>query len=144
MNDQLVKLLSSVHTAAFRLTRGVVGRRLADNDMLLLTTTGRRTGSRHTVPLLYLVEGGLVVIVASYGGRPDHPDWYRNLLANPDAVVQIGRRRRSVVARTMSADERAKWWPRAVSAYGDYAVYQSRTSREIPLVALEQAAADSP
>ncbi len=144
MNDRLVKLLSSAHTTAFRLTRGVVGRRLVDNDMLLLTTMGRRTGAKHTVPLLYLEEEDVVVIIASYGGRPHHPDWYRNLMASPEATVQIGHRLRAVVARTMNEFERAEWWPRVVAAYGDYDVYQRRTSREIPLVALEPASVGIP
>lgn len=137
VRDGTVKLLSAVHTAVYRATRGAVGRRLVDNDMCLLTTTGRRSGSRHTVPLLYLRDRDRFVVIASYGGRPHHPDWYHNLLADPDASLQVGTRSLPVRARTADAPERTEWWPRIVEAYGDYAVYQARTERQIPVVFLE-------
>lgn len=137
MNDRLVKWLSAAHTTLFKATGGVVGRRLVNNDMLLLTTYGRRTGQPHTVPLLYLDDGDPLVVIASYGGRPEHPDWYRNLVANPDAQVQVGGRTRLVTARTMDESERSHWWPRVVAAYGDYEAYQDRTARTIPLVVLD-------
>ncbi len=104
--------------------------------MCLLTTTGRRTGKRHTVPLLYLRDGASVVVIASYGGRRHHPQWYQNLVAEPAAELQILDKRLQVTARTAGAAERAQWWPRIVTAYSDYAVYQSRTDREIPIVFL--------
>jgi len=102
--------------------------------MLLLSTTGRNTGSRHTVPLLYLTNGNSLVVVASYGGRPNHPEWYRNLLADPVASVQILGEQRAVEATTMTDHERSEWWPKVVEAYSDYATYQTRTDRVIPLV----------
>lgn len=105
--------------------------------MLLLTTTGRTTGRQHTVPLLYLRDGDRLVVIASYGGRPNHPEWYRNLLADPNATVQILEETRPVQATTMTPEERSVWWPRVVAAYGDYAGYQSRTDREIPVVWLD-------
>lgn len=137
MHDTAVKVLSRLHAVAYRATGGVVGRRLVDNDMLLLTTTGRMTGRPHTVPLLYLREDERLVVIASYGGRPDHPEWYRNLVNEPTVTVQVDGRRSSMVATTMSADERSAWWPRIVDAWHDYATYQSRTSREIPVVWLD-------
>ncbi len=136
MRDLNVKLLSRLHTALYRLTGGRVGRRLVDNDMLLLTTTGRRSGTEHTVPLLYLRDGDDLVVIASYGGRPNHPEWYRNLLTNPRATVQILGETFPVRATTMTPQERSEWWPRVVDAYSDYAEYQSRTTREIPVVRL--------
>ncbi len=136
MRDLNVKLLSRLHAAVYRATGGRIGRRLVDNDMLLLTTTGRISGRPHTVPLLYLRDGEDLVVIASYGGRPQHPEWYRNLLSDPVATVQILGERRSVRAETMAEDERSAWWPRIVAAYGDYAVYQSRTDRTIPVVRL--------
>jgi deazaflavin-dependent oxidoreductase (nitroreductase family) len=105
--------------------------------MLLLTTRGHRTGEDHTVPLLYLRDGDRYVVVASYGGRPDHPTWYDNLVAEPRVRVQVRSRRLTMVARTAGIDERKQLWPRIVAAYGDYAVYQSRTDREIPVIVLD-------
>lgn len=137
MNDRLVKTLSQLHTAIFRVTDGRIGRRLVDNDMLLLTTIGARTGRPHTVPLLYLRVGERVVVIASYGGRPDNPQWYENLCSNERAEVRIAGDRFDVVASTMEGDDRSAWWPKVVDAYDDYAAYQRRTEREIPLVWLD-------
>jgi F420H(2)-dependent quinone reductase len=137
VRDGTVKFLSAVHTAVYRATAGRIGRRLVDNDMGLLTTTGRASGSAHTVPLLYLDDGERFVVIASYGGRAHHPDWYLNLLTDPAATLQIRGRSFPVTARIADAGERAAWWPRIVDAYGDYAVYQARTSRQIPVVFLE-------
>jgi deazaflavin-dependent oxidoreductase (nitroreductase family) len=120
------------------MTNGQIGRRLVDNDMLLLTTVGRRTGAEHTVPLLFLRDDHRLLVIASYGGRPEHPEWYRNLVVHPQASVQILGDRIAVVATTMTEDERVSWWPRVVDAYSDYAVYQSRTDRQIPMVWLDQ------
>lgn len=134
MNDRTVKTLSKLHAIAYRVTGGMVGRRLADNDMILLTTRGALTGSAHTVPLLCLHDDDRLIVVASYGGRPDHPQWYRNLVAHPAATVQIGRTTTGFTASTMEAPDRTRWWPMVVEAFSDYATYQSRTEREIPLV----------
>ena len=78
------------------------------------------------------------MIVASKGGYPKHPAWFHNLRANPDTTVQIGSERRPVHARVATPDERKRLWPKVVDAYGDYARYQQRTEREIPLVILER------
>lgn len=142
MRDATVKRLSSLHALLYRTTNGRIGRRLVDNDMLLLTTVGRRTGTEHTVPLLYLSEGRRLVVIASYGGRPGHPEWYRNLESHPQASVQILGRRIEVEAATMTDAEHTEWWPRIVDAYSDYAVYQSRTDRQIPVVWLDRASTD--
>jgi deazaflavin-dependent oxidoreductase (nitroreductase family) len=129
--------MSSWHRVLYRVTGGVIGRRLVDNDILLLTTRGRVTGREHTVPLLYLRDGESLVVIASYGGRDRHPGWYLNLFADPSVTAQTGRDRRSFQARTATEEEREMWWPRVVAAYSDYAVYQSRTERQIPVVMLE-------
>lgn len=139
MRDASVRRWSRVHVHLYRFTRGVLGRRLVDNDMLLLTTRGHRTGRVHTVPLLYLRDDESLVIIASYGGRPHHPSWYTNLLVMPEVEVQIGSRREPRRARTANAAERAAWWPRIEDAYEGYETYQSRTQREIPVVFLEPA-----
>lgn len=137
MRDSAVKRWSAVHRTLYRLTRGVIGRRLVDNDMLLLTTEGHVTGAPHTVPLLYLRNSESLVVVASYGGRPRHPAWYQNLVANPVVEVQVNGTKHRMRARTATPEERRRWWPRIEDAYSGYRVYQSRTGREIPVVFLE-------
>ncbi len=105
--------------------------------MLLLTTTGRKTGQDHTVPLLYLTDDERLVVIASYGGREYYPAWYLNLVDNPVVTAQLLGRTLEMVARVAHHDERQEWWPRIVDAYDGYRVYQSRTKREIPVVFLE-------
>lgn len=136
MRDRTAKRLSKLHAVLYRLTRGKVGRRLVSNDMLLLATVGAKTGRRHTRPLLYLRDGETLVVIASWGGRPHHPDWYVNLLAHPDAEVQVDGRKWPVRARTATPEEREIWWPRILDAYRGYSVYQSHTDRVIPVVFL--------
>lgn len=134
-----IRAISGIHRVLFRATRGRLGRRLARHDMLLLTTAGRTSGQPHTVPLLYLRVKGEFAVIASYGGHPRHPDWYRNLLVEPRAEAQVDGDRFSVVARTAEGGERKRLWALAVAEYPGYAEYQSRTDRLIPVVLLRQA-----
>lgn len=137
MQDATARRLSTFHTALYRLTGGRLGTRLVDNDMLLLTTTGRRSGKRHTVPLLYLRDGAGYVVIASWGGRDAPPHWYLNLTADPMVEIQIGNE--ALTARAVEVDPAARdaWWPRIVEAYEGYATYQARTDRVIPVILLE-------
>lgn len=137
MRDATARRLSRLHASLYRATRGRIGGRLVNNDMLLLTTKGHSSGRAHTVPLLYLAHGSTLLVIASWGGRDYHPDWYLNLVTHPQAVVNVNGSRRAVVARTASEEEREVWWPRVKEAYGGYEVYQDRTDRQIPLVFLE-------
>lgn len=137
MRDSSVKWWSRLHATVFRSSGGRLGRRLVGNDMLLLTTTGRSSRRPHRVPLLYLTDGERLVVVASYGGRDRHPDWYRNLDANPIVEVQTPHWQSVMQARTADAAERSAWWPRILTAYAGYRIYQERTDREIPVVFLE-------
>lgn len=139
MRDRTAKNLSTLHTGLFRLTGGRVGRRLVDNDMLLLTTTGRRSGKTHTVPLLYLRDKEHLVVIASWGGRDHHPHWYTNLMKDPAATVQIDGRHLDVQAATADREQRARLWPQVLDAYDGYREYQNRTDREIPIVILSPA-----
>ena len=125
---------TSAHTAIYR--RFGRARRIGDTPILLLTTTGRKSGRRRTVPVMY-VPGEEPVLVASNGGSPSHPAWYLNLLADPRASVDVEGERREVVARTVTGEERERLWPRAVEVYPAYASYQRRTERELPVVVLE-------
>lgn len=136
MRDRTAKNFSTLHTLLFRATRGRIGRRFADNDMLLLSTKGRTTGKTHTVPLLYLRNADDLVVIASWGGRDQHPEWYLNLLENPVAHAQINGSRARVRATTADSEQRRRLWPRVLAAYDGYREYQSRTDREIPVVIL--------
>ena len=136
MHRRTVMSLSGIHAAVYRATRGGVGTRLVGNDMLLLTTTGRRSGTERSVPLLYLTDGSDYLVAASYGGRPHHPDWYLNLEHRPEAAVQVGARTLEVVASAITPAERTTWWPRFVAAYDGFDRYQHKTHRLIPVVRL--------
>jgi deazaflavin-dependent oxidoreductase (nitroreductase family) len=136
MRDKTAKNLSTIHTLFYKATRGWIGKRLVDNDMLLLSTTGRHSGKSHTVPLLYLRDGDELVVIASWGGRDQHPEWYLNLMARPQAMVQVTRFRLEVHATTADPQRRALLWPLVLQAYDGYRSYQERTNREIPVVIL--------
>ena len=147
-------LLTRAHTRLYRLTGGRFGGRLLGMQQVLLTTRGRQSGRPRTTPLSAFPLGagssagsaaatagalstGALVLVASDGGRPQHPQWYRNLLADPDVVVQRGRTPVRMRARVATDVERAELWPHVVAAYRGYADYQGRTERQIPLVICE-------
>jgi deazaflavin-dependent oxidoreductase (nitroreductase family) len=104
---------------------------------LLLEHTGRKSNRTLVSPLLYIEDGQDVIVVASQGGRDTDPQWYRNLVANPNAYIEIGSDRRAVRAVTANAEERARLWPRLVEAYADFDTYQSWADREIPVVILK-------
>ncbi|MDV8002488.1 nitroreductase family deazaflavin-dependent oxidoreductase [Rhodococcus sp. IEGM 1408] len=136
--------MSKVNTWTYRVSGGRVGGSWRVGSALrapvpvcLVTTTGRKTGEPRTVPLLHLPDGDRVLLVASQGGLPSHPQWYRNVLADPNVTVQVGRRSRTMTAREASPQERAELWPELVQRYSDFASYQSNTSRVIPVVICE-------
>jgi len=106
-------------------------------SVLLLTTTGRRTGKARTVPLTFMRDGDRLVVIASNGGMSWSPAWWRNLRENPEARVRIGRELRRVRARRGSADEQSRFWAQATRLIPAYLAYQKRTSRLIPVVILE-------
>jgi F420H(2)-dependent quinone reductase len=106
--------------------------------VVIYTTRGARSGKIRKFPLMRVEHDGAYGMVASDGGAPKHPTWYHNLRAHPDQVtVQDGERVMDGVARELSGEERAQWWERAVAAYPDYADYQTRTDREIPVFVVE-------
>jgi deazaflavin-dependent oxidoreductase (nitroreductase family) len=133
-----LKVMTKTTTWAYRVSGGRLGGRfLRGAPVMLLTTIGRRSGEPRIAPLIYLEDGDNVVTVASKGGSARHPLWYRNLQANPDVEVQIGADKRDLRARTASAEERDRLWPRLTMIYPDYDDYQARTDRDIPVVILE-------
>jgi deazaflavin-dependent oxidoreductase (nitroreductase family) len=104
---------------------------------LLLTTTGRKSGESFIFPLFYGKTGDGYIVVASKGGAPQHPGWYRNILANPDVDVQVGTAKMKARARTATGEERARLWEKALEFWPPYADYQLKTEREIPVVVLD-------
>ncbi|HET8591410.1 MAG TPA: nitroreductase family deazaflavin-dependent oxidoreductase [Nakamurella sp.] len=118
---------------------GLEGTTMRGMPVVVLTMRGARTGKTRKVPLMRVEHDGRYAAVASMGGAPRHPVWYYNLLAHPDLVLQDGLERTRMRARELTGDERAVWWDRAVAAYPDYAAYQRRTTRTIPVFVLEPA-----
>ena len=138
MKDEIAKAVNTVHRSLFSATRGRVGGRIMGMPALILTTIGRKSGQpRQSMLTAPIVEDGRVVLVASYGGDDREPSWTRNLRANPDVDVTMDGGTKAMRARIASAGERAELWPRVTSAYKGYADYQTKTTREIPLVILE-------
>lgn len=104
---------------------------------LLLTTTGRRSGEKFIFPLFYGTAGDGYFVIASKGGAPQHPGWYRNILADPNVEVQVGTAKIRARARTATGEERARLWEKALEFWPPYADYQRKTAREIPVVVLD-------
>ena len=108
-----------------------------NSPILLLNTIGRKTGQVRTNPLLYLKDGETIVLVASYGGAPTHPIWWLNLRAHPQAEIEIGSQKSTVIARQADEEERQRLWPLLVAMFPNYAEYQKKTTREIPVILLQ-------
>jgi deazaflavin-dependent oxidoreductase (nitroreductase family) len=124
----------------FRANHGKVGGRFEGATMLLLTHTGRKTGEQRTNPLVYYGEGGRYLVFASKGGAPEHPDWYRNLKANPVATIEVGTDRFEVDATELLGDERDVAYEKNAALRPMFAEYQRKTDRKIPVIALERRA----
>lgn len=137
MQDHTRRYLSSGGTDGHMFTLTPPGYSEMTVPSLLLTTTGRRSGEKFVFPLFYGKAGDSYFVVASKGGSPEHPGWYRNLLANPEAEVQVGTTRVRAQARTATGEERARLWQEALRFWPPYADYQSKTEREIPVVVLD-------
>ncbi|MBV9692014.1 MAG: nitroreductase family deazaflavin-dependent oxidoreductase [Ktedonobacteraceae bacterium] len=133
---RLQRALTNLHVLLYQLSGGAIGGWMGKSPVLLLTTTGRKTGKLRTTPLLYLADGDRFVVPASNGGSAKHPTWWLNLLSNKDAVVQVKREKIRVQAQLASTEERQGLWARLVAMYPAYADYQKRTRREIPVVIL--------
>src|SRR2546423_5754658 len=135
--DRLLGLrLLGVHQFIYERTGGRIGRRLGRAQMLLLETTGRKSGRSRTVALLYLNDRDDYVVVASKGGSDSPPAWLLNLQANPEVAVQVGTRRMRARARVANADERRRLWVEFTKVWPNYDRYQAQTARQILLVIL--------
>ena len=138
-SDFQLKTMNFVHRAAIKLSVGKLGwDRLSGMPALELTTVGRKSGQKRAVmPTSPLQEGDTVVVVASRGGDPTHPAWFLNLRDNPNVEVSFkGGPKRAMTATVASPEERARLWPRVTADHKNYADYQTKTDREIPLVLL--------
>lgn len=136
--DLAFRVGTRVHRAVVALSGGRILGRAAGMPVVVLTTTGRRTGrERSTVLTVPVTQGSTMVLVASYAGDDRHPQWYLNLRADPRVTVAGAGGRRDMSARTATGAEVAELWPRVVAAYAGYDRYRARTDRDIPLVILE-------
>lgn len=137
--DLALKTMNAVHRVILTATGGRLGWRVSNMPVLRLTTTGRKTGQRRSVMLTSpLQEGATLVIVASRGGDDHHPAWFLNLREHPDVDVAVGGQpAQRMHAHIATSDERARLWPKLTAAHHNYAGYQTKTEREIPLVMLQ-------
>ncbi len=134
-----IKNLGSMQVRVYEWTGGRLWNTFLKAPCAILTTTGRKSGKPRKVPLLFMEDGDRVVMVASKGGMSRPPIWYHNLCANPEATIQIGKRKRRMVAREATPEEEAVLWPRLEAIYPGYAEYRARCEgvRHIPVMIFE-------
>lgn len=123
---------------AYESSGGTQGTTLRDMPVVLLTMVGAKSGKLRKVPLMRVEHEGAYAAIASMGGAPQNPTWYANLVQHPGLELQDGPSKWDMTAREVTGDERAAWWDRAVAAYPDYADYQRKTDRQIPVFVLER------
>jgi F420H(2)-dependent quinone reductase len=121
----------------YEATDGEEGGDLRGRPVIVLTSVGARTGRLRKTPLMRVEHDGVYAVVASLGGAPKHPVWYWNLKENPRVELQDGSVKRDYLAREVTGEEKAVWWERAVETWPDYATYQTKTERQIPVFVLE-------
>lgn len=121
----------------YEASNGQEGAELRGRPVIVLTSLGARTGKLRKTALMRVEHDGLYAVVASMGGAPEHPVWYHNLKANPHVELQDGATKRDYTAREVTGEEKTIWWERSVEAWPDYAEYQAKTDRQIPVFVLE-------
>jgi deazaflavin-dependent oxidoreductase (nitroreductase family) len=136
MADSDDELFGPEHVRVYRETGGERGYHWRGTTILLLTTTGRTSGEPRTTPLIHRTDGDRWVVVASKGGAPEHPDWYKNLLADPQATIEVQDDTVPVVATAAEGEERARLWSAMTEVWPAYDDYKAKTDREIPVVVL--------
>jgi F420H(2)-dependent quinone reductase len=139
MADLPFRIIGGIHRRVYRLTGGRVGGHIGKLSVLLLTTTGRKSGQPRTQPLVYTRTGDGYAVIASKGGAAQHPLWYLNLRANPLAEVTVGSETQKVRGRDAEGEERERLWRVLADLYPGYDRYAQKTSRRIPVVVLEPA-----
>lgn len=132
----MFKLVISLANFLYRRSGGRIGGKMNGGDVLLLTTTGRKTGKQRTLPLIYFMDGLAYVITASAGGAPSNPGWFFNLSSNPHAVIQVKEKQITVMAEIADPDKKRALWTQLVASLPFYEKYRQKTAREIPMVIL--------
>jgi deazaflavin-dependent oxidoreductase (nitroreductase family) len=122
----------------FRANRGKSGGPMEGRPLLLLTTTGAKSGQLRTTPMMYIPDGGRLLVIASNAGAPVHPDWYRNLVAYPEVTVEVGNEIFEAIAIVTEGPERQRLWTRVVELYPFFADHQAKVTRQIPVIVLER------
>jgi len=133
MNDWNRQLIEE-----FRANGGKVGGMWEGRPLLLLTTTGAKSGQRRTNPTMYLRDGDRLLVFASKGGAPTSPDWYHNLVAHPEVTVEVGNETYPAIATVITGEERDRLYAKQAQLYPQFGDYQEKTTRKIPVVALER------
>ena len=134
---QLLKAVVRSHVWLYRASGDRFGTTLKGSPVCLVTMRGRKSGRAITLPLMYTPHGDNVLLVASLGGAPRHPVWYHNLVAHPHVTIQHGPTVRKMSVRQAPPDEKAALWPALVASYPDFADYQRKTTRDIPVMVCE-------
>ncbi len=122
----------------FRANRGKSGGPMEGRPLLLLTTTGAKSGQLRTTPMMYIPDGDRLLVIASNAGAPVHPDWYRNLVAYPEVTVEVGNEIFEAIAIVTEGPERQRLWTRVVELYPFFADHQAKVTRQIPVIVLER------
>ena len=140
MNKTLMKVIGIAHTSLYKVSGGRLARNMRGSEVVLLTTTGRKSGKRRTSPLFGLADGDNWTLIASQGGHPEHPNWYLNLRDNPEVELQVGSKTMRMRAETAVGGERDRLWSKMGLMYDGYNDYQKLTRRVIPVVVLKPVA----
>jgi deazaflavin-dependent oxidoreductase (nitroreductase family) len=130
------QLVFSLMNFLYRASGGRIGGKMGQVEVLLLTTTGRKSGKKRTLPLVYIMDGPAYVITASAGGADKNPGWFFNVRSNPQSLIQVREKQIKVTAEVAGPEKRSELWARLVELAPNFAGYEKRTSREIPMVIL--------
>jgi deazaflavin-dependent oxidoreductase (nitroreductase family) len=136
VKDALFRVATGLHISLYKRSGGRIAGRMFGAPMMLLTTTGRRSGQPRVTPLLCIKDGDRFLAVASFGGDDRDPQWFRNLQANPEATIQLEGQTIPVRAAVATTEQKKTLWPKVLAAYKGYGSYQRKTSRDIPVVIL--------
>ena len=133
----LLRLFTRLHVFLYRMSGGKLFHSMGGGEVCIVTMRGAKTGLKKDFPLMYVPYKSGIVLVASLAGAPKHPVWYHNLVRNPELEVTVGRETRKLVARIASVSEKVEVWPLCCQVYPDFKLYQSRTTRDIPVFICE-------